>query len=557
VAAASPDPLTTAIAAYADTHPCEERECWLHPRLSGEISGVAGTSERDVWFGMRDRIMHFDGKEVQIHRTGLRENGLLSFWETWAAAPDDVWSISNTTIAHWDGESFSIVSDGVADRHRNIWGSGPKDVYVAGHGALMHWDGSSWTENAEVGGIFVAGSAAEDVWVGDRELAHFDGRSWSHTPLPKAVGAPISSLSVTGPRDVWTVTDNYWRHLWHFDGTDWVKHDLGAGVRLDGVSALAADDVWAFGEQDGFGPALFHYDGRTWTRGPAMPTDLSNVVRLGGIDYATGAGRIYRIDRATLSVVNLTPGTTARLTSNWGTSSRDMWAVGERGTTLHYDGERVQAVATGVTAALGSVWGTAADDVWAVGRAGAVLHWDGSAWTQLPSGTSATLNRVFSKARDDAWIAGDGVLLHAAKAGVTRVSLEGLPAGGVLVDIDGVAPDDVWAVGNASNGGAYVSHYDGKSWSTVQALQHTRYARPARAIMARGPNDVWIDTPFSRDSIDHYFWHWDGKTWAFTTPGDPALSAPPPSFPAPWSFAVDGKTFEVGSYGRWSYQLPI
>ena len=554
VAEPAPDRLTMAIATYADTHPCEERRCWLHPRLSGDISGVAGTSESDVWFGMGDRIMHFDGKEVQIHRTGLtRMTGLIRLLRTWAAAPDDVWAISGTSIAHWDGKSFSLVKDGIADGYRSVWGTGRDDVYVVGHGSLIHWNGSSWTENEQVKGLYIAGSAADDVWVGYWELAHFDGRSWSHLPLPKHIGAPISSLSVSGPDDLWMVTDNRGLYLWHFDGTDWVQHVLGTGVRLDGVSALSADDVWAYGQQDGFGPALFHYDGHSWTRGPAMPTRLNEVVRVGGIDYATGAGRIYRIDRTSFGVVTLTPGTTATLTSNWGTSSRDMWAVGEQGTALHYDGARVLPVETGVPHALSNVWGTAPDDVWAVGTSGAVLHWDGAAWTLLPSGTSATLHRVFSRARDDAWIAGDGVLLHASRSGVTLVTPEGVPPSGSFIDIDGVAPDDLWAVGRVGNDGAFVTHCDGKVWSPVQVLRHERYNRQALGIVARGPDDVWIQTPVARDILSQYFWRWDGKTWSFVAPGQSAASLSPPSFSPPWSFAVDGKSWSVGSYGQWSY----
>ena len=34
------------------------------------------------------------------------------------------------------------------------------------------------------------------------------------------------------------------------------------------------------------------------------------------------------------------------------------------------------------------------DDVWAVGDVGTILHWDGQAWSNIPSGTNAHLHGV-------------------------------------------------------------------------------------------------------------------------------------------------------------------
>jgi hypothetical protein len=40
------------------------------------------------------------------------------------------------------------------------------------------------------------------------------------------------------------------------------------------------------------------------------------------------------------------------------------------------------------------VWGTASDDVWACGQAGLLLHWDGQSWTAVPSGSFESLFTV-------------------------------------------------------------------------------------------------------------------------------------------------------------------
>jgi hypothetical protein len=44
------------------------------------------------------------------------------------------------------------------------------------------------------------------------------------------------------------------------------------------------------------------------------------------------------------------------------------------------------------------VWGTAADDVWAVGQGGTLLHFDGSGWESVEAGTPSTLLAVHGPA---------------------------------------------------------------------------------------------------------------------------------------------------------------
>ena len=75
---------------------------------------------------------------------------------------------------------------------------------------------------------------------------------------------------------------------------------------------------------------------------------------------------------------------------------------------------------------LTSVWGSSATDVWAVGAHGTVLHYDGVSWesadTRVPDGGLVfTLRSVWLERPDDVWIvdgtthvAGGGILRHAA-----------------------------------------------------------------------------------------------------------------------------------------------
>jgi hypothetical protein len=67
-------------------------------------------------------------------------------------------------------------------------------------------------------------------------------------------------------------------------------------------------------------------------------------------------------------------GATYPLHSVWGTSASDVWAVGNAGTILHYDGTSWSSVSSGTLQAMNSVWGTSSSNVWAVGQSGTILH---------------------------------------------------------------------------------------------------------------------------------------------------------------------------------------
>jgi hypothetical protein len=52
------------------------------------------------------------------------------------------------------------------------------------------------------------------------------------------------------------------------------------------------------------------------------------------------------------------------------------------------------------------VAGTSSEDVWAVGDSGLILHWNGAAWSTVRSNTTAKLTSVFATSTSSAWAAG-------------------------------------------------------------------------------------------------------------------------------------------------------
>jgi hypothetical protein len=58
----------------------------------------------------------------------------------------------------------------------------------------------------------------------------------------------------------------------------------------------------------------------------------------------------------------------------WGSGGNDVWAVGDGGTLLHYDGDVWDPQSSPTVNDLYGLWGRAADDVFAVGDYGTILH---------------------------------------------------------------------------------------------------------------------------------------------------------------------------------------
>jgi hypothetical protein len=61
----------------------------------------------------------------------------------------------------------------------------------------------------------------------------------------------------------------------------------------------------------------------------------------------------------------------------WGSSPSDIFAVGDEGTMLRYDGAGWSAMSSSTTESLHDVWGSVRSDVFAAGHDGTILHYGG------------------------------------------------------------------------------------------------------------------------------------------------------------------------------------
>ena len=176
---------------------------------------------------------------------------------------------------------------------------------------------------------------------------------------------------------------------------------------------------------------------------------------------------------------------------------------------MHWDGQHWQSVLTADDdgAVLRGLAALGPDDVWAVGgRQGSpfVTHWNGATWkaVALPTTAGGSLNAVSGTA-NDLWAVGAGpdashvlALRYDGSAWSLRPDA-GVSDGGLLT-VAALAPDDVWAAGDA-----VLQQYDGTTWHTVSQT----FSGVHEALAADSPSSVWLG---GAAGVAHY----DGTTSA-------------------------------------------
>jgi hypothetical protein len=198
----------------------------------------------------------------------------------------------------------------------------------------------------------------------------------------------------------------------------------------------------------------------------------------------------------------------------WASGPSDVWAVGEGGLLLHFDGERWTEVEAGVERRLREIWGATSDDIYVAMESSELLHFDGRNWSPVQTGASQALMGVTGTSATDVWAVGhagqvlrfdgqtwtspstEGVYLRKLRAspsgeiyGTGTVSPDNLerlfrfdgsgwvdlmapryPDGGgwTLVDVWAGSPSSVYAAGSGlQTSSAVLLHFDGMAWNKL------------------------------------------------------------------------------------------
>ena len=295
------------------------------------------------------------------------------------------WNSATATLSGQEPVWFAIattlpwlkVETGTTQSLGAVWGTSASDVWAVGaSGTILHYNGTSWSSvpsgtTRHLGAVW--GTSPSDVWAAGTGgiILHYDGTSWSS--VPSGTTESLADVWGSSSTNVWAVGSEV--TIRHYDGTRWSGTSCGGGYcgYFRDIWGSSASAIWGVGGWFGSG-AIWYYDGTEWERFAQNPAN-------------------------------------APLSSVWGSSPYDVWAVGVSH-ILHYNGATWSLVPSGHTGLQG-VWGSSPSDVWAVGLSGLIAYWDGSPWRRVLSGTTEHLFDIWGSSATNVWAVGaGGTILH-------------------------------------------------------------------------------------------------------------------------------------------------
>lgn len=282
---------------------------------------------------------------------------------------------------------------------------------------------------------------------------------------------------------------------------EWQMEVLGDGEasNLQDVFIINENDIWTVGRihvKDSTGQFIYpafgaaHWNGKTWElkRLPAQAP--------GYITYLTPNG-IFAFD------------------------SDNIWFA--HGGVHHFDGRQIRSFWVnsfpGNTNAIldsgqfiNKLWGTSDSNLWAVGERGGIIHYDGTTWHKLESGTTLDIQDIWG-ARGS--FTGEDIILAVAANIFTSYEKEILQIKGTHVEkistlgiawpVDAIWFDPGWVYYTAGAGiYSRKTLAAGESWGGP-GLSVTTFV--SRALRGNHVNDVFVVGAFG-DVL-----HYNGKSW--------------------------------------------
>jgi hypothetical protein len=273
------------------------------------------------------------------------------------------------SILRFDGDMLATQLSDVG-RSLDIWAASSGAAFALVDGSFsspfLRYNGATWAslpatgvQLGSGGGSFSAlwGSSSSDVYaVGDTidagsvrhpSAARFNGIEWLPVGLPSVAGLTLSDAWGSSDLDVYAVGSAAGRGvILHFDGDIWTVVLDEPHVGFVRVGGSGPSDVWVTGhalvptgsgveEAAGHG-AVRHFDGTGWSvvQSPtSAPLGAVSAVSPSAVYTiaAAGLGSVWRYNGTNWIELELRAG---GMFDIWGSSSGDVFAVGDNGVVL-------------------------------------------------------------------------------------------------------------------------------------------------------------------------------------------------------------------------------
>jgi cysteine-rich repeat protein len=496
-----------------------------------------GTGSDDLFVvGLNGEIIHYDGTSWST----MNSNTIAGLKSVWGTSSGDLFTVgAGGVIVHYNGNNWSTMSSNVAVDLESVWGSSSSNVFAVGvSGTIVRYEGSTWSEmstpttsllysvwGSDATNIFAVGASGtiikydgnswntmtssttetlKSVWgfshsdiyaVGtDGTLIHYDGISWKtiltdvHTAFSSVWGSGSGDLYIGG-LDV----------LYHFAGNKLeiiYEHSTG-GFNDFIVWGTGFDNVYYF--SNNFNSEIRNYKGDSFSDMYLQtPFTIDSIWGTGSDNIViTDFGSVHHFEGFSWKIKGSVEA--AHYYSMWGSSSTNIYAVGEQGYMMNYDGEDWLDVTSNTNERLNSIWGSSSSDIYAVGENGTILYYNGSLWSLVNvGGTTENLNAVWVGNSSQVFVAGDnGLILHFNGVDWTTMNSNSTEN---IYSLWGNSSNNVYAAG--ANG--LILHYNGNEWKEMNS------GTTVKLNSIRGISSSSIFIAGDESTIIHF----DGSTWS-------------------------------------------
>lgn len=384
-----------------------------------DLEGVWMASRTDGWaVGDQGALLRWDGNAF-VTQTSPSTEDLVGVW---GFSSNDVWAVGDRgTILRFDGTTWSTI-ESVNDADLiGVWGLAPNEVWIGGKDAtILRWNGTEiesypGNEGDWYFGFWGPRSDLVFVYGLNSKVRYWDGRAWrniSSTQLPISGVRLLSAMTSFGDERGLIVGE--WGIMVDVNEFGGTASPRSATIRS--VFGLGPDSAWAattrIGNVENLN--LLRYDGTGWTETSAGISDDLNAIDGVAEDeiWAVGElGSVVRYDGSTWTPV-ANPPTTGALLGVYVRTSTDVWVVGEEGSAARYDGSSWTNATVPAGGNLRGVYVPAQDEAWVAGGAGEVWRYDGSQWTAVDIGTTAALQGITGRSKNEIWTWGTGGVIY-------------------------------------------------------------------------------------------------------------------------------------------------
>ena len=302
-----------------------------------------------------------------------------------------------TDALFYDHDSVLPLAEATAltntSEFRALWAQGENFVAVGTDGRVIRYNpaGQGWSLLAELADLGLDVTPYEQV-IKDMWIDEF--------------GEMV--VIVEGEGSQMTVYGNIDRQ------GEWLKHRVSDSEKIINTWSDGPRSIYGIGSSN----TLFYWDGHGWT---SLSRFDPNVVGKGlwGIRRSDGSlmlciagtsGSVFCYDSQKQEWTKKDTGVEFDLNGLWGSSSDNIYAVGDENTILHYDGEawnRLTIEDDNGSQAFTAVWGRDPANIFVIGQSSEIIHCKWNACKKITvSDEPPSLNRIWGRAPDDAYAAG-------------------------------------------------------------------------------------------------------------------------------------------------------